>query len=168
MSSVQLHTSEAEATDWARYKALRLEMLSDSPRAFGDSLDDVSSKPDTWWQTRVRSQLMPDCGWFVVADDARWHGQMLTRIYGERVYLLEVYLSPAVRGSGVAQQLLQAAERWTKAQGYSQLWLDVNEKQQAARRFYERSGFVCTGERSPHSLFPEDYELEMVKELRSS
>lgn len=111
---------------------------------------------------------MPDCGWFVVADDAGWHGQMLTRIYGQRVYLLEVYLSPAVRGSGAAQQLLQAVERWTKAQGYSQLWLDVNEQQQAARRFYERSGFVCTGERSPHPLFPEDYELEMVKELRSS
>lgn len=159
---------EAKATDWARYKALRLQMLNDSPRAFGDSLDDVAAQPDEWWKTKMRSQLMPDCGWFVVANETDWLGQMQTRIYGDRVYLLEVYLTPALRGSGAALKLLSLAQQWTLKQGYSQLWLDVNEHQHAARRFYERNGFVRTGERSPHCLFRQDYEIEMVVELRSS
>lgn len=163
-----LQLREATAAEWLNYRALRLEMLNESPRAYGDDLRTASARPDRWWQVATRSQMLPDAGWFVAADETCWRGQMLTRIYDDRVYLLEVYLSPALRGSGAAQELLGMAERWTVAQGYGRLWLDVNERQTAARRFYEREGFVVTGAQRAHALYPEDYELEMVKELRSS
>ncbi|WP_297750424.1 N-acetyltransferase [uncultured Tessaracoccus sp.] len=163
-----LEVREAHVDEWQQYKSLRLAMLSDSPRAFGHALDEARAQPDKWWQIRTSSQLMPDSGWFVVADTDEWFGQMLTRDFGARAYLLEVYLSPTLRGSGWANRLLTKAEQWASAQGHRRLWLDVNEQQVAARRFYEREGFVATGERQPHELFPEDYELEMVKELRSS
>ncbi len=163
-----LEIREARADEWRRYKTLRLAMLSDTPRAFGHTLDQVRMQPETWWQIRTSSQLMPDSGWFVVAGSDEWFGQMLTRSFGERAYLLEVYLSPTLRGSGLASQLLAKAEQWASARGHRRLWLDVNEQQVAARRFYEREGFVTTGVRQPHELFPDDYELEMVKELRNS
>ena len=66
------------------------------------------------------------------------------------------------RSKGIAQALLETAERFCREQGYRRLVLDTTEHQTAAHRLYEKNSFTRTGERTlgPFQVF--DY----VKDLR--
>ena len=44
-------------------------------------------------------------------------------------------------GKGAGQALMEAAERWARAQGYRRLTLSVFEENRRARRLYEWRGF---------------------------
>jgi GNAT superfamily N-acetyltransferase len=76
--------------------------------------------------------------------------------------LRRMRVTTAERRQGIAQALLETAERFCLGQGYRRLVLDTTEQQTAAHRLYEKNGFTRTGERSlgPFRVF--DY----VKELR--
>lgn len=152
----------ARADEWQQYRRLRLEMLTDSPYAF---IDDVSADTEHQWQQRTRSRCLPDTRWIVAAAGAEWLGQMMARPYADRMYLLEVYLSPTARGQGLAETLLADIERWGAQQGHEALWLDVNERQVAARRFYSRHGFVETGTTRPHQVHTQTLDIELRKPL---
>ncbi len=70
-------------------------------------------------------------------------------------------VTAAHRRRGIAQRLLQTAERFCRDQGYRRLILDTTEQQTAAHHLYERAGFIRTGERplGPFRVF--DYEKEL-------
>jgi GNAT superfamily N-acetyltransferase len=53
-----------------------------------------------------------------------------------------MYVRPEARGRGVAQQLLEAAERFALAAGYHWIYLDTADGMKAAARFYQRNGFL--------------------------
>ncbi|MGE0754828.1 MAG: N-acetyltransferase family protein [Alphaproteobacteria bacterium] len=55
------------------------------------------------------------------------------------------FVAPWARGHGLAKQLLEAAEREARSQGFSVLRLNVRETQEAAIKLYEDSGYVCWG-----------------------
>lgn len=57
----------------------------------------------------------------------------------------QVYVSRRHRGSGVAADLLRAAERLVAAGGHARAWLAVATGNARARRFYERCGWVDEG-----------------------
>lgn len=65
------------------------------------------------------------------------------------------------RRTGIAQALLETAERFCREQGYKRLVLDTTEQQTAAHGLYEKNGFVRTGERNlgPFRVF--DYAKEL-------
>jgi GNAT superfamily N-acetyltransferase len=52
-----------------------------------------------------------------------------------------MYVRPEARGQGVAQQLLEAAEKFALAAGYHWIYLDTADDMKAAARFYRRNGF---------------------------
>jgi putative acetyltransferase len=56
--------------------------------------------------------------------------------------LRKMYLSPAARGGGVGQRLLDECVSWTRSHGGRRLVLDTVEAMDRAIRFYERNGFV--------------------------
>ena len=66
------------------------------------------------------------------------------------------------RRQGLAQALLETAERFCREQGYRRLVLDTTEQQTAAHQLYEKNGFARTGERSMGPFLVFDY----VKDLR--
>ena len=66
------------------------------------------------------------------------------------------------RRTGIAQALLETAERFCREQGYRQLILDTTEQQTAAHWLYEKNGFARTGERSLGPFRVYDY----VKDLQ--
>lgn len=156
--------------DWQQARRLRLEMLADSPKSFLETLRDARKLPDAAWRTRQRSACALDSvGVAVVDSDGVWRGQMRARIFGSpppaRVFLLAVYLSPTVRGQGIAEQLLRHITEWTTARGFTSLTLEVHEQAHAARRFYAKVGFVDTGERVPYPLCAGEYERAMRLDL---
>lgn len=161
---------EARIDEWKQSRTLRLEMLADTPHAFGDRLADVLHWDDEQWRIRHYSHLLPDSAVFVAVErDGRWVGQMEAREFHDhtpaRVWLMGVYVTPAHRGNGTATALLEAVEQWVRGRGFGQLYLDVHEHSSAARRFYQRKGFVPTGSTAPYPLDPSTAESEMVKAL---
>ena len=58
----------------------------------------------------------------------------------------QVYVSRAHRGTGIADVLLDSAERQVAANSHAAAWLAVATGNDRARRFYERHGWVDEGE----------------------
>jgi ribosomal protein S18 acetylase RimI-like enzyme len=53
-----------------------------------------------------------------------------------------LYVRPAFRHHGIAQQLLENLERFVSSRNVEWLYLDTNDDLQAAIAFYERNGYV--------------------------
>jgi putative acetyltransferase len=70
--------------------------------------------------------------------------------YGE---LKRMYVSPAVRGRGVGQQLLQFLEAQAQSQGIQRFMLETGYLQPQALSLYERCGYVRCG---PFGAYTED------------
>ncbi len=61
--------------------------------------------------------------------------------------VVSLYLLPACMGRGCGRMLLTAAVSELQKQGYDDVFLWVLEENSRARRFYERFGFVRSGQR---------------------
>ena len=143
-------------------------MLADSPHAFGDALAEAEGWNDHQWQIQTASRTMPDSLLLAAVDEQRWVGTMGARHYltpTPGIWLVDVYLSPLHRGSGLASELLAEVERWAEQREALQLFLDVHEQAHAARAFYRRHGFAETGQTKPYVLDAAQHEIEMVKQL---
>jgi len=163
----RFHVREVEERDWVRLRALRLEMLADTPIAYLETSATAEAHPVSHWQRHARGR--PNSVKLVAElDDGRWVGTM-TGIIAEGVpTLVAVYVAPDVRGAaaGVTDALLAGIERWALQHG-DQLRLEVNELNARAIEAYRRRGFVMTGRTTPYPLDPPSLELEMVKPLRT-
>ncbi len=152
--------------DWAAWKALRLEMLADTPIAYLETLATARAYPDSHWRRQARGR--GDALRLVAeAPDGRWLGTMGGVLAGGTATLVAVYVTPTARGrrAGVTDALLDRVEAWALRHG-DQLRLEVNELNGRAIAAYESRGFFRTGRTSPYPLEPPSLELEMVKPLR--
>ncbi len=70
-------------------------------------------------------------------------GLCLTK--GDELY--QLYVGEAARGTGLAGRLLADAERRMAAQGVARGWLACAIGNARAARFYEKSGWIRSGER---------------------
>jgi GNAT superfamily N-acetyltransferase len=61
---------------------------------------------------------------------------------GEAAEIKRMYVREAYRGLGIAQKLLEEAERFAREAGYLRIVLDSTDTMLAARRLYERNGYV--------------------------
>ncbi len=55
--------------------------------------------------------------------------------------VMALYVAPAWRGSGLAQQLMTKAHAWAAAYGFDRVQVHAAASNEPARRFYRRSGF---------------------------
>lgn len=155
--------------DWQAVRALRLEMLRDTPIAYGDTLERSLGYDEAEWRVRARRGEGPNQTVVVAIEGERWVGTMGCYVPDQATgpMLVGVYVAPDRRGdeSGVTRALLAEIERWA-AQRADTLRLEVHEDNPRARRFYEKLGFELTGHRRPYELEPGGLELEMVKRVR--
>ena len=83
----------------------------------------------------------------VAEDDGRILGfvyAVTNRDYftGElHAYVEDLAIAPDARGKGVARELMEAVEDWTRAQGYRRIRLAVWAQNERARGLYEHLGF---------------------------
>ncbi|GAB3606941.1 hypothetical protein GCM10027413_23500 [Conyzicola nivalis] len=156
------------ADDWREVKALRIEMLADTPNAFGETLAQALGNSESEWRTRAARGENPAGAQLVaIADDGRWIGTMGAYVTARsEALLVGVYVTPAYRGieSGVTDALLSAVEEWCRPR-FVTLTLHVHEQNPRARAAYERRGFEYTGQRMPYVLDSAEFELAMVKRL---
>ena len=155
--------------DWQAVRALRLEMLRDTPLAFGDTLERSLGYDEAEWRVRARRGEGANQTVVVAIEGERWVGTMGCYVPDQATgpLLVGVYVAPDRRGdgAGVARALLAEIEDWA-VQRADTLRLEVHEDNPRARRFYEKLGFALTGYTRPYELEPGGLELEMVKRLR--
>jgi ribosomal protein S18 acetylase RimI-like enzyme len=151
--------------DAARMRALRLEMLADSPLAFLESLAQASARPHADYRRRIRqassgtqlAQFVADPGGRLIG-----HAGGTVQLEDPRTTVVfAVYITPASRGSGVLAELVDAVAQWSIACGRPKLMLEVVVGNDRAVRAYERLGFTDTGVRVPHPVTPTLTELQM-------
>jgi RimJ/RimL family protein N-acetyltransferase len=153
--------------DAARMRALRLEMLADSPLAFLETLAQAAARPHEDYRRRI---IQASAGRQVaqfVADPGPGKrlighagGSVLPEEPGVTV-VFAVYLTPARRGGPVLAEMVDAVAAWSRASGRDELMLEVVVGNDRAVRAYQRLGFVETGVRVPHPVLPALTELQM-------
>ena len=136
--------------DAAAYTALRREALGDAPLAFSSSPEEDAIRD----LEIVRARLAASADAFVFAAlDAT---DALVGMIGVRrepqrkgrhkAIIWGMYVTSAARGSGVADELLTAAVDAARSMaGVTWVQLSVSSTAHAARRLYERAGFLAWG-----------------------
>ncbi|MET9221188.1 GNAT family N-acetyltransferase [Streptomyces sp. NPDC008079] len=161
--------------EWQRIRALRLAALQDpvSSMAFARTFEEEAALSDTVWQRRASGAGSQQ---FVAIDrDAvrkpdetdghqggAWVG-MLTVVVERPDYFSvnAVYLVPETRGTGLAERLFAAAIAWAWDRT-DRVYLWVHQDNGRAESFYQRFGFIRTGETMKYPLNPSETEYEMV------
>jgi GNAT superfamily N-acetyltransferase len=173
--------------DAARMRALRLEMLADSPLAFLETLAQAAARPHEDYRRRIAqassgrslAQFVadPDLGGIdppgadprrVKTGRASAGGRLVGHAGGTvlaeepgTTVVFAVYVTPERRGSGVLGELVEAVAQWSLASGRSELMLEVVVGNDRAVRSYQKLGFEDTGVRVPHPVIPALTELQM-------
>lgn len=157
------------ADEWREYRDLRLEALLDSPTNFGQTHEQALAMPDELWQERARANAASEEQAFYVAlDDADPSGRLVGmwglvphRERSETHIVVGVYVRPEARGTDVARRLNQSCIDFGRTTAAKELILLVRDDNGRGRRFYEREGFVYTGNKEPHNLDPSHDLIEM-------
>ena len=79
--------------------------------------------------------------------------------------LISMWVSPAARGIGVGDRLVESVAEWARQRGATALRLAVAEDNEKATALYTRNGFTDTGELA--GPMPDGVRMEkvMVKQL---
>lgn len=132
--------------DWQVWRRLRLAALAEAPYAFGSRLADWQGEGDRAERWRDRLEL-PGSYNVVALLDEQPVG-MASGVPADEpgvVELISMWVSPAARGRGVGDRLIQAVEQWARQGQAKVLRLSVMQGNEAAERLYQRCGFVGTG-----------------------
>ena len=162
--TIELRTISPD--DWRTWRAVRLAALTDAPDAFGSRLHEWADAPEDRWRQRLSIPGAIDL--LAFETDRNTPVGMATgtpdQDNGRRAELISMWVAPAARGRGVAAGLITAVARWAAGTGASTLTLSVMPDNVAARRTYERNGFVLS--REPRDLPRRGRsELVMLRDL---
>ena len=171
-----IRVRQLTVADWAQLRAARLTALAEAPYAFASTLARERAFIDEMWRSRagpgrtfgawqeativgLATGLPPEAGHAAEAGPpaelaSAWH-------------LVGMWVAPACRGQGVADQLVEAVCGLARQSGAASVTLWVTEVNDRARAFYRRLGFAPTGGRQlvrPEE--PEHFEEELSRWLR--
>jgi GNAT superfamily N-acetyltransferase len=132
--------------DWPMWRDIRLRALEESPSAFGATYADERVFPEQLWRARLGD---PGAVGVLVLEDgaAVAIGAGYQDVPGF-LHVVSMWVEPAARRRGLGRRVLGGIRQWADERGL-RLHLDVVIGNARARRFYERYGFVGTGETRP-------------------
>ena len=132
-----------QAGDEALLRDLRVAALTDSPAAFGSTLQREHARSVDDWRR-----------WFSPGVTLLWRdesgagGGLVAAVVDAacgRAELMSMWVRPDLRGHGVGDALVGAVVQWSQHRGLS-LLLHVVEDNGASVELYVRHGFQATGE----------------------
>ena len=143
MSDRDFRIRRLRAGDAARYRALRLEGLRDSPEAFGSSFEEEAAMPPDWFAARLEAGfvLCGEAGQGSGIVGLRFEDGVKTR---HKAGIHGMFVQPAARGSGLAAALLRHAIGHARGK-VEDVNLAVTANNLPALRLYERAGFRAYG-----------------------
>jgi ribosomal protein S18 acetylase RimI-like enzyme len=163
-------------SDWRELSDFRRENAAEHPISYGATYEQTLAFDEEAWRMRARRGDRDDAAQWVAMEEitGRWVSMMAVQLgdeLGPEPVLTGVYTSEGFRGRnyGIADALLDLAEKWAAGHGHS-LRLFVYEHSEPALRFYRRHGFVETGRSHPATISDRDgaVSVEMAKRLSHS
>lgn len=156
-----MHARQLTRADLAAYRALHRFALEEAPHAFVETLAQDEARLDA----PVAEMLARGEGWGVFEGE-RLLGKLVIdglpyQCLSHTRWLHAIYLHPDSRGTGAGVGLVTAAMAHAQQQGVFRFLLWVNERNAAARGFYEKLGFreigrVDKGIAAPEGGFVDD------------
>ena len=142
-----IEVRRALPADWQVVRDVRLRALADSPEAFASTLAREEAFGEEDWRRRLEHGycFLARVGGRTVGTVAGFAEEGLP---GDH-HLVAMWVEPAHRGTPAATELVEAVCRQAREDGAVAVRLWVVNGNDRARRFYERLGFVLTGERQP-------------------
>jgi GNAT superfamily N-acetyltransferase len=139
-----------EAHEWEAFKSLRIGALTESPDAFGASLDEARARSDEDWRVAALAFTGPDRRLFIAArgDEPVGLGSAVKDSEGIG-HIGAMWVAPELRGTGAGRRVFDAICDWLTAQGCQTLALWVTDGNERAEALYARNGFVRTGITGP-------------------
>jgi GNAT superfamily N-acetyltransferase len=153
------------ADDWEVLRGVRLAAMLDSPTAFGSTYERELSFDSSAWRARIERSP-----WWLAWREGQPVGMIAAfdsapDTEPDDRHVVSMWVHPAHRGHGVADLLVETLADWAVADGARTLSLWVVIGNDRARRFYERCGFVATGEIAPVRSNPSLSESLMRRPL---
>lgn len=151
------------AGEGPRLRELRMRAMADAPDAFGSTLEREAQQSDEHWSALVDGG--DENGVYVAIDDAAWIG-MAAGHWFERergiVQLWGMWVEPGRRGERIGERLVGSVRGWATTHGAHFMRLGVMDGSPAIP-FYERLGFVLTGEIKPLRRDPSVLAVYMAR-----
>ncbi len=151
------------AGEGPRLRELRLRAMADAPGAFGSTLQHEAEQPDEHWSELAEGGN--ENGVYVAIDEEAWIG-MAAGLWFERergiVQLWGMWVEPGRRGERIGERLVGSVRGWATTHGAHFIRLGVTGASPAIP-FYERLGFVLTGETKPLMRDPSVLAVYMAR-----
>ncbi len=143
-----LQIRRLDHSDAALLRELRVAALADSPREFGETLDEALNRSDQGWIDLAPSAYLAELDGRPVGMAFAFEDRSdpaTARVGG-------MWVAPSLCGAGIGFALLQTAVSWATAESKRRvrLWAIPGT---SAERLYRRASFVRTGLKKP---FPGD------------
>lgn len=146
------------------FRELRLRALTESPNAFGETLQQAKAQPESYWQKLTESVTQPGGQVMVLVEHAEHIAGFAFGLFDRQDshvgHLGGMWVDPAFRSNGIGYRLVDAIVAWAGQRHKHRLELWVTEGNHAAIRLYERCGFVETGRRD---LLPSRPGLQVIQ-----
>jgi len=156
--------------DAAVFRALRLRGLADHPDAFTSTVAD--------WDLPLQAYIERiEAGHVIGAFDAET-GTLLGHVFlathiatglktRHKCEVWSVYVTPEARGRNLADAMISHVITLARSLGFAWLKLQVGEHNVAARKTYERLGFVVFGREEDYLRLPDGRSInELLMQMR--
>lgn len=141
------------AADGPLLRATRLEMLADTPSAFGSTLEEEEARPDSRWAADAtdRASGTAQANFFAERDHATIGvvGCYFPDPARAVLELVSMWVRHEDRGGPAARLLVEQVLRFASDTQSSAVELWVTRGNDRAQRFYQRMGFELTGATAP-------------------
>jgi len=168
--SPSLTVRRTVADQGAVLRELRTASLRDAPYAFSDTTLEDTLRADAAFfdDTASRHADSHTSASFILYTEGHPAGLIGAGFELEpvrRAFVSALWVAPAVRHLRGGELLLNAAIDWLVAEGATRVHAWIPDNNTTAMRFYERLGFVATGDhaRSKHS--PDQWETLLVRDV---
>ena len=127
------------------FKQIRLEALRESPSAFASTHESALKRSDESWREQAASSAQgSDRATFIAFSDDLPIG--IAALYRDKDRMevgevLQVWLAPEFRGTGVAQTMLDAVFQWASENSFRTVLATITKGNERARQFYRKYGF---------------------------
>jgi ribosomal protein S18 acetylase RimI-like enzyme len=139
--------------EWRIYRDLRLRALTDSPDAFGSTLDREAARSEADWASRLGQGSISDRDLPLIAEfDDEPLGLSWARIddlQPDVAHIYQVWIAPTRRRLGAGAALLDTMIAWARSANVRRIVLSVTCGDTPAMHLYSRAGFAPVGEPQP-------------------
>lgn len=126
--------------DWMIYKEIRLQMLSEEPQAYSQTLEELSKRSDEDWKEKTISDTMAVITIWVDEKLAGMNG-----LFYEKTDVIAVwgmFVRKEFRGMGFGKRLMEEIEREIRRdKRVKKIQVSVTSSQTVAWELYKKLGF---------------------------